>query len=255
MPMNSFTEFDAFAYDYRRIHTANVRLSGVDSGYFCEHKILVLKAMEPDPRLHLLDFGCGDGALADFFLTHYPQGDYTGIDVSIQSIRVAQTRHPARCRFWHYNPPRAPLADGSVDAAIAANVFHHIARKDHEHHVREIMRMLAPGGRLYLFEHNPYNPATRYIVKTCVFDRNAALLRPGYARKLLAGCGLHVQGPAYLLFFPRNRLFQKVIRLEKHLKKIPAGAQYMLCGFKPDAGGREPGPPSVAGNERGCHAF
>ncbi len=33
-------EFDTFSEGYRIIHTKNLRLSGAESNYFCEHKIL-----------------------------------------------------------------------------------------------------------------------------------------------------------------------------------------------------------------------
>jgi hypothetical protein len=36
---------------------------------------------------------------------------------------------------------------------------------------------LRTGGLALAFGHNPYNPATQYIVKTCDIDKDAVLLR------------------------------------------------------------------------------
>ena len=41
--------------------------------------------------------------------------------------------------------------------------------------MKEINRVLKLGGRLYFFEHNPWNPFTRFLVRTCPFDKNAQL--------------------------------------------------------------------------------
>ncbi len=39
------------------------------------------------------------------------------------------------------------------------------------------MSVLKKKGRVYIFEHNPYNPVTRYLVATCEFDRDAVLFK------------------------------------------------------------------------------
>ena len=48
---------------------------------------------------------------------------------------------------------------------------------------------LRPKGRIYIFEHNPFNPVTRWVVKHTAIDRNAVLLKPAEVRT-----GLHAAG-------------------------------------------------------------
>ena len=41
---------------------------------------------------------------------------------------------------------------------------------------REVTRLLRPGGRLYVFEHNPWNPVAQWVVRHTPIDRDAVLL-------------------------------------------------------------------------------
>jgi len=45
---------------------------------------------------------------------------------------------------------------------------------------------LAEGGSLFVFEHNPLNPLTRYVFERCVFDR-AGYLYHGRVKALADG--------------------------------------------------------------------
>ena len=92
--------------------------------------------------------------------------------------------------------------------------------------------MLKTGGRLYVFEHNPANPITRYIVKTCVFDKDAKLLTASYAIDLLMKNGFGKVTTRFMLFFPRMKWLGFLHRLEKYMQKIPYGAQYMIRAEK-----------------------
>jgi len=225
-------EFDAFSGEYRTLHTKNLKLSGAESSYFCEHKILEIKKQEGDASLRMLDFGCGDGLLSQYFATHFPSGFYTGIDVSSETIKQALLHASGRCSFHHYEGSRFPFADETYDIALAANVFHHIGRKDQSGTLRELSRVLKPGGRLYIFEHNPANPVTRWIVRSCAFDRNAELLLPSRFRRYFRDSGMTWIRTKYLLFFPRHRIFKRFLPLEECLHRVPFGAQYMIIGKK-----------------------
>ena len=70
-------------------------------------------------------------------------------------------------------------------------------------------RILKPGGRLYLFEHNPLNPVTKYLVKTCVFDKEARLLSFSNTKRLLKMVNFAVIAQKTILFFPRKKLLAK----------------------------------------------
>ena len=53
----------------------------------------------------------------------------------------------------------APFADGSFDVVTISAVLHHVPLAERNAVYRELGRMLKPGGRIYVFEHNPRNPS------------------------------------------------------------------------------------------------
>jgi len=225
-------DFDVFSEEYRAIHTKNLKLSGAESEYFCEHKILEIKKQEGSSPLKMLDFGCGDGLISEYFIRHFPFGSYYGIDVSPENIKQALLRKSDNCSFYQYPGNELPFKDETFDIALAANVFHHIDRKDHVKTIMEIFRTLKPGGRFYIFEHNPLNPLTQWIVRTCIFDKKARLLLPCHFKRYFRDSGMSVYKTRYLLFFPRHRIFKWFFKFEEYLTKLPIGAQYLIIGQK-----------------------
>jgi ubiquinone/menaquinone biosynthesis C-methylase UbiE len=232
MNERTFDDFDEFATDYRSIHTKNLQLSGAGSLYFAEHKILQLKHTEKDNGVRLLDVGCGDGASEIFLHRQFPSWQLEGIDVTEQSIAQAQNRNIPSAKFQLYNGTQIPFEDKSFDVVFIAAVLHHIEFSFHSLLIKEIYRVLKPGGRLYLFEHNPLNPLTRYLVKTCPFDKNAKLLTYGYTKKLLQALPFNAVKRKFILFFPRKGILSGLIRLEEKLGWLPLGGQYYYRAVK-----------------------
>ena len=96
--------------------------------------------------------------------------------------------------------------------------------------VRIETRLLAPGGRLFVFEHNPLNPVTRRAVAACDFDDDAVLLWPWQARRVLRSAGLRDVRLDYIVFFPRS--LARLRPLEPRLAWLPLGAQVMVVGSR-----------------------
>ena len=232
MEQRSFDDFDVFADDYRSIHTQNVKLSGADRFYFAEMKVRLLQQFETDQVLKMLDVGCGDGATEFFIQQYFPNWQVTGIDVSKRSIDEAQKRGIQKTSFTSYDGKVIPFDDNAFDVIFIAGVLHHISFSLHEALMKEISRVLKPGGRFYLYEHNPLNPLTKYLVKTCVFDKDAKLLHNGYATKLLNASKLKETNKHFIIFFPRKGILAKLIFLEKYLQWLPLGGQYLIRAVK-----------------------
>ncbi len=232
MPERTFDDFDDFANDYRGIHSENIKLSGADSLYFAEHKILELKKFESDLPQQILDVGCGDGATEIFVRSHFPAWHTTAIDVSEKSLQQAKQRELSNVSFLWYNGREIPFEENSFDIVFVAAVLHHIDVSLHNVFLKEIYRVLKKGGRMYVFEHNPLNPATRYLVKTCVFDKNAHLLSYRYTHRLLRSSGFTLIQKKFILFFPRKGIFSFLLNLEKKLTWLPLGAQYYFRAVK-----------------------
>ncbi|HCA42795.1 MAG TPA: class I SAM-dependent methyltransferase, partial [Bacteroidetes bacterium] len=96
--------------------------------------------------------------------------------------------------------------------------------------IKNIYQILKSGGNLFIFEHNPYNPVTLKIVKDCIWDKDAILLKPKETRELIKYVNLNEKTFNYTLFFPSQL---KGLRfLEKYLTKFPMGGQYFVRAVK-----------------------
>ncbi|MEO6734372.1 MAG: class I SAM-dependent methyltransferase [Ferruginibacter sp.] len=232
MEQRNFDDFDDFADDYRLTHTRNIELSGADSFYFAEMKVRLLQPFERNKRLMVLDMGCGDGATELYMQKYFPQWGICGVDVSEKSIEAARKREISNAVFAVSNATEIPLENESVDIVFIAGVLHHVGYHLHKSIAMEISRVLKKGGRLYLFEHNPLNPLTRYLVNTCVFDKDAKLLKSSYLMRLLVEGNFKIQGRHFIIFFPRNGIFSKLIFLERYLQWLPFGGQYFIRAIK-----------------------
>ena len=227
-----FDDFDNFAENYREIHNKNIKISGSDSDYFTSHKLEIIKNCSKFDNINFLDFGCGDGNTETFFYNFYPNSVYNGIDISSKSIEIAINKKKTSSNFNVFNGEKIPYNDNTFDIILAANVFHHIDFKIHKQLFSEIYRVLKPSGHFFLFEHNPFNPFTRYIVNTCPFDIDAKLLYPIYSQKALKLEDFSSIKTNYILFFPRISFFKFLFKLEKKLYKLPLGAQYYIKCIK-----------------------
>ncbi|MDB5198805.1 MAG: SAM-dependent methyltransferase [Chitinophagaceae bacterium] len=232
MAERSFDDFDAYAKDYRNIHTENIRMSGADSFYFAEMKVKLLQEFENNVALKILDIGCGDGATEVYMNKYFPLWQISAIDISEKSIEEAQNKDVFNCDFKLYDGKDIPFPDESFDIIFMAGVLHHINLSLHNNLIREVNRVIKKAGRFYLFEHNPLNPVTKHLVNTCVFDKDAKLLQSGNTRRLLAENDFKIKHKRFIIFFPRKGVLSKLIFLEKYLQWLPLGGQYFIIAKK-----------------------
>jgi ubiquinone/menaquinone biosynthesis C-methylase UbiE len=225
--------FDEFAENYRQVHTESIQtISGTDSFYFAEYKVKEMLQFEKNSECSVLDFGCGDGLTEFFFQKWFSKFRITGIDVSAKSIEEAQKKKLENSVFQVLTTGPLPFADDSFDIVFIAGVLHHIDETMHQTILHEIYRVTKPDGRIYLFEHNPFNPVTKYLVRTCEFDKGVKLLHSKKTQSLLKKSGFQIQNLLYTIFFPRNKFFKLFIPLEKYMKGLPLGGQYYFRATK-----------------------
>ncbi len=225
--------FDSFAETYREVHTKSIKnVSGTDSFYFAEYKVKELVQFEENKEARVLDLGCGDGVTEVFLEKYFPLFNITGIDISEKSIEEAQKKQLKKSAFQIYDGNQIPFAKESFDVIFVAGVLHHIDAAKQQAIVNELFRVLKVHGHLYLFEHNPVNPLTRFLVNTCVFDKGVKLLYSKKCKGLLQKSGFRIQNLIYTIFFPRTGFFKKLITLEKYIRKVPIGGQYYFRASK-----------------------
>lgn len=226
-------EFDQFADSYSARIEQAVRFAGQDHDFFVRDKLLHLErlfaSLRADTRsLKVLDVGCGVGLGHDRLAACV--GELHGVDVSPASIEQAQQRHP-RSHYQVYDGQRLPFADGSLDCAYAICVMHHVPKPQWLSFLGEMGRVVRPGGRVTVIEHNPFHPGTQWVVRRCELDRDAVLLTPGGLKTLMGRAGLKQVSTRYTLFTPfAHPIFR---RLEDYLRWLPLGAQYVMTAVRP----------------------
>lgn len=91
-------------------------------------------------RLHVLDVGCGTGLASQFLLENGFR--VTGVDISQPMLAVAKERFPSG-NWTEGCAEELPFDDGTFDAAVSGQTFHHL---DRSKALAEIVRVLRPGG-------------------------------------------------------------------------------------------------------------
>lgn len=138
-----------------RAWIAWARAPGHDS-YERYHRALFFRLLPPPGRC-TVDVGCGEGRVARDLaaLGHR----IIGVDRSPTLVAAAQAAAPAmdiRCA----DAAALPLADASADLVVAFMSLHDM--DDMDGAVREIARVLAPGGRLCAAVVHPLNSAGKF---------------------------------------------------------------------------------------------
>src|SRR6185503_831979 len=154
-------EFDRFSEDYARILDRSTAVFGDGSEYFAEHKARYLAALlAGGAGRKILDFGCGVGLLSRFIAQHLPGAVLHGFDVSAASIDAIAPGLRSRGRFTS----RLDELDTGYSAIVLSNVLHHMRPDERRRSVADLAARLETGGSLVIFEHNPLNPLTRWVV-------------------------------------------------------------------------------------------
>ena len=231
--------FDQVAGDYEKIHERSLP-PGVHSHEFVEQRAAMVIRWICDgyagEEFCYLDFGCGNGRLFKLLIESaslkslVEQGRLRlfGFDTSAESIKEAKriTGDERVCFAGDLDDlPR----DVRFDLVIGCNVFHHIAPADRSAVAQTLHRRMKPKARLAIWEHNPFNPITRLLVKICPFDQDARLLTFGTTKSLFeCNSYRHVQHAYVNVFPPRWQRLKLLSAVERMAARFPVGAQYWV---------------------------
>jgi SAM-dependent methyltransferase len=113
----------------------------------------------------MLDFGCGSGGSAIAIALTFPDLRCWGTDIDEQEIFVARARAKLygvadRCDFQQVAPGvPLPFEEGSFDLSVCSSVIEYATEKPiRTFCVREMVRLVAPGGRLFFSVPNRLYP-------------------------------------------------------------------------------------------------
>ena len=225
------SEFDQYAADYDGALAQGISVSGEDKEFFARGRILWLRRIL-DHNLTLksaLDFGCGTGQAAPLLKEIMKSERILGVDISEGLLGMAQREQGGVGIEFRALKNHQAAAD--FDLAFCNGVFHHIPLAERAGAVNHVFRSLKPGGIFALWENNPWNPGTRYVMSRIPFDRDAIMLSPPTAQKMLCAGGFEILRTDFHFFFPRPLSWLR--GMEPSLSKLPLGTQYQVLARRP----------------------
>jgi ubiquinone/menaquinone biosynthesis C-methylase UbiE len=101
----------------------------------------------------VLEIGCGRGVGVEILLNQFQAANVHAFDLDSRMIARAQRRHQGQTgniSLWTGDAVAIPVADSSYDAVFDFGILHHVP--DWYAALREIARVLKPGGMLYAEE-------------------------------------------------------------------------------------------------------
>lgn len=101
----------------------------------------------------VLDLGCGTGTLALLITKSHPDAEVVGIDGDPAILEIARAKAAKaglEVGFDHGMAFELLYPDNSFDRVISSLLFHHLTRENKIRTLREVFRVLRPGGELHV---------------------------------------------------------------------------------------------------------
>ncbi len=106
----------------------------------------------------VLDLGCGTGTLTLLVERLHPGATVVGLDGDPKALEIARRKAQAagsRIVFDRGLSYDLPYPDSSFDRVVSSLVFHHLTLEHKRETLREVDRVLAPGGSLHVVDFGP----------------------------------------------------------------------------------------------------
>ena len=221
---NHIERFNHVSENYVEDLNKNLRLTGGSSDYFYRCKLTLIRDHLKTQPERILDFGCAVGAFTKLLAEAFPKSRVHGYDPAadcVESARAANGRIP-NLQFLN----SVDNLTEKFDLIVVAGVLHHIPPKELPSVIAKLRTLLSTRGELFIFEHNPWSPLTRLIVKLAPVDKDANLLFRKKTLALLKNSSFQEIKSPYISLFPPFLGF--LFPIEKFFGWFPLSAQYMI---------------------------
>ncbi|MCQ3973432.1 MAG: methyltransferase type 11 [Anaerolineae bacterium] len=104
-------------------------------------------------RQRVLDLGCGTATLTLLIKETHPETQVTGLDGDPKAFEIARDKVARSGLAVALDEGMAfnlPYPDNSFDRVFSSLLFHHLTREDKERTLKEVHRVLRPGGALHV---------------------------------------------------------------------------------------------------------
>jgi ubiquinone/menaquinone biosynthesis C-methylase UbiE len=149
------------------------------------------RSVAPDPAAKVLEVGCGRGAGAGLILEKFRPATIHALDLDRKMIRQALAyltpEQRRRISLYVGDVCRLPYRDAALDGVFGFGVLHHLP--DWRGGLREIARVLKPGGYYFLEEFYPQFYQNFLARRLFLHPEHDRFYSPDL-RQALAECGL-----------------------------------------------------------------
>jgi len=127
-----------------------VKLLGADAA---QKQLLEQASLQTGQRV--LDIGCGTGRLTVLIKRIHPDLSVNGVDPDAKALaraRAKATRSGLAVEFTQGFGDDLPYTDAGFERVFSAFMFHHLPSEEKLGVLREVHRVLAPGGEFHLLD-------------------------------------------------------------------------------------------------------
>ena len=163
----------------------------------------------------MLDIGSGTGTLAILIKQACPKILMIGADIDRQVIRVAQSKisnNSVDVVLVQSTAVKVPFPDNSFDKITSSLMMHHLNANDKLLMLKEVLRLLKPGGQFYLADLGK--------------PHNALMYFPSLIMRHLEKAGDNVKGLLPIMFEEAG--FHRVVELKRYMSVFGSISVYVL---------------------------
>lgn len=163
------------------------------SGLGATFKAKILNSVILEDGMRVADIGCGTGIFLKVAKEKYPRATFIGLDPDEKALAIAERRLAKAKLGVELKLAFAEslvLPDGSIDVCFSTLAFHHMPDEIKQKAVREIHRILKPGGVVVIAD---FGPSSKFLFSWLLpLFENVEYLRgnlQGLIRKYLREAG------------------------------------------------------------------